>query len=181
MLDLTFKGPLEGWTVNYTKKIYWRVERTHTWEDLMQEAQVVFLKCRARYPDVETPQHFMALYKTSWSRHMVDLARKDTEDRVLVSASEQDSPDGESFSYDPVGELSHDGDLALLLHQAPSEIKAVLGLMLQAPKELLDIALAGWNGLDRRCKAGGSRKICRMLGLPEDMDVLTQLYDYLKH
>lgn len=174
-----FKGPIEGWVVNYSRKIHWRIQRTVPWEDMMQEAALVFLKCRGAYPDLDTPQHFMALFKTAWTRRFCDLAAADTADRVLVSEN-RTSMDDEEYTPDSVGELDTDGELAVKLRQAPSEVLSVLHLFLSAPQELLDVALAGWRGRDARCKSGGSAQVCRLLGLPEELDVLQMVEDHFR-
>jgi hypothetical protein len=55
-----------------------------------------------------------------------------------------------------------------------------LNLFLSAPTEIIELALAGWKGKDKRCKTNGSKKICHMLGLPQDLDVLQLVEDYFQ-
>jgi len=171
-----FKGPIEGWTVNFCKKNQWRLQRSMEWEDIMQEAQVVFLKCKNAYPELDGPSHFMALYKTAWTRHVINLSQKDTELKAVYS--ETHDAEHEGMESIVIGELNTDGNLATLLRQAPKEILMVLNLFLNAPTELLEVALDGWKGNDRRCIAGGSKRICKMLGLPEHMDIMKSVQDY---
>ena len=173
-----YPGPIEGWTVNYCKQHFWRVERSMEWADLMQESYIVFLRCLAKYPDLETPQHFMALYKRAWCHELNDLAEKDTRLRVMVQESSLNHED-DGPAYEATGELQNDGHLAILLKEAPSEVLAVLNLFLSAPTELVEMALDGWTGRDRRTTTKGSSKICRMLGLNPDLDVLQLVEDYL--
>lgn len=174
-----FPGPIEGWTVNYSRRHFWRVERSMEFEDVMQEAYIVFLRCASKYPDVETPQHFMALYKMAWANELIELAKEDTKLRAMVSSTPI-TPEGEEHQLEPVGELYHDGHLSLLLSQAPKEVLMVLNLFLSAPLEITELALAGWGGRDKRTKTGGSSRICKMLGLPPDLDVLTLVEDYFR-
>lgn len=174
-----FKGPVEGWVVNHLKTNYWRVARTMAREDVLQEAYVVFLRCRRKYPVIDTAQHFMALYKTAWTRQFTDFANEDTASRC-VTEMPRVRVDDELVEIDPVGDVESDGYLAVLLREAPREVSMVLNLFLSAPQEILDVALASWNGKDRRCKAGGSKRINQMLGLPTDLDVLKMTEDYIK-
>jgi len=170
-----FAGPLEGWTVNYCRQHYWRVKRSLPWEDLMQEAQLVFLRCKAKYWYVEEPKHFMALFKTAWTHQFTSFSVADSDGRFITSGAEDDeqAPDG-------VGELTNDGELAVMLRQAPREVLMVLNLLLSAPTEIMDIALSSWNGQDARCKTGGSERICKMLGLPANLDVMQMVVDYFR-
>jgi hypothetical protein len=172
-----FTGPIEGFVVNYISKNYWRVARTVPREDLMQEAYVVFLRCKRKYTQLEEARHFMALFKTAWVRHFTDLANADTQDR-LVSSTEMVDADGDAHTREMVGELCTDGELATKLRQAPAEVLMVLNLFLNAPQEILELAIGGWSGQDRRCKAGGSKRINQLLGLPLDTDVMATVEAY---
>lgn len=169
-----FKGPLEGFVVNYITKHYWRVARTVPREDLMQEAYVVFLRCRAKYGGTVEPKHFMALFKTAWLNHFTDLANADTAERCVYSAT----PDDGGMEADRVGELRNDGELAVRLRQAPKEVQLVLKLFLNAPQELLDVALNSWRSSDKRTRNGGCGKINQLLGLPATCNIQQLMEDY---
>lgn len=173
-----FIGPIQGYVVNHMRKNFWRVERTQSREDVMQEASVVFLRCKQKYQDLETPQHFMALFKRAWSNHFTDMSNADTQSRVLVPQQVQRSDDGSETIADIVGDLDNDGALAIRLRQAPPEVILVLNLFLSAPQEILDLALGSWKGRDQRCKTGGSKRICKMLGLPPELDVIKVVEEY---
>lgn len=172
-----FKGPIEGWVVNHVHKNFWRVERTTERADLMQDAYVVFLRLQARYTEVTEPKHFMALYKSAWSNHFTDLANADTEARVLTQLKTRTS-EGEEIDLELQGDTDNDGALSTMLRQAPREVTMVLNLFLAAPQEILDLALSSWNGPDRRCRAGGSERINKLLGLPLHLDTLQLVHDY---
>lgn len=179
-----FEGPIEGWFINFSRANYWRVSRTVPWDDLAQEAYICFLRVSKKYPETETPQHFMALFKTSWTNKFIDLANQDTRNRCVVSMNQPpkagDSEDDYVGQYDPVGDLDTDGDLAIMLRQAPREVLMVMNLLLNAPTEIVEVALASWRGKDKRCRAGGSKQICKLLGLPLDLDVMQIVDDYFK-
>ena len=172
-----FQGVLEGWTVNHIKKNMWRVRATQEFEDVMQEAHCVFLKLKLYYADTVTePQHFTALYKTSWQRKFIDLANADTAQRAETHWDETENRDGHAM-HEPIGELNNDGELATMLRQAPNEVLQVLNLFLNCPQEILDLALTSW---DRRFSGGGSKKICQLLGISPQRDVMGATIDYLE-
>jgi len=171
-----FKGPIEGYVVNHLHRNHWRVVRTHDWEDAMQEAYAVFLRCSARY-EVEGPAHFMALFKTAWANEFNDLSTSSTASRAdSLDASVQDDDAPGSIDY-LVGELDNDGHLGVLIRQAPAEVVMVLNLFLSAPQELLDLALSTWrkNG---RYRADGDKAVAKMLGLPKESKPMTATFEY---
>lgn len=175
---LEFKGVLEGYVVNHIRRNLWKVANTQTPDDLRQEAYIVYLKVARKYPDLETPQHYMALFKTAWGRRFLELANADTQSRILTQLVTHTDEDGNETEFEPVGDCDNDGALAVKLRQAPREVSAVLNLFLAAPQELLDLAVGAWKGPDKRKLAGGSEKINRMLGLPAGMDSLQAVHDY---
>ena len=175
-----FKGPIEGYVVNFMRKNYFKVQRTLERADVLQEAYVVFLRVKAKYPDVEGAPHFMALFKTSWYHRYTDLANADTAQRFMVQHHVYQQEDGGELGADCLGETNNDGELAVMLRQAPNEVTQVLNLFLSAPQELLDLALGSWKGRDRRCQAGGSKRICSLLGISPAYDVMKVVEDYFR-
>ncbi len=179
MYEPQYAGPIEGWVVNYLKTNMWRVERSMERDDVLQEAYLVFLRCSTKYPVLDTPQHFMALYKMAWVREFTDLANRDTKLRAEVP--DHVNLDDESPMYrEPIGETDNEGRLALLLRDAPREVVMVLNLILNAPQELVDVVFSGWTGRDRRRRDGGSSKVCAALGLPQDLDVMGMVEDHFR-
>lgn len=169
-----FKGPIEGFVVNSLKTNFWRIEASCTMDDALQEARCAFLRVAHKYPGVEAPQ-FMALFKMAWHNKLTDLANDDTKLRAMVPllARSEDS----DYEVDTVGELDNEGALGVAIRQAPKEVQAVINLFLSAPQEILDLALRGWSAKGRR-KTDGSRRICRLLGLDENLDVLALVEDH---
>ena len=175
-----FKGPIEGFVVNFLKKSLWRIASTHTREDALQEAHLVFLSCAEKYPEMDTPQHFMALFKTSWFNHFNDLSTAATKARLSVSFSDllRDDDEGQMLptSGNLVGSTDNEGALLTSLRQAPQEVLAVLNLFLVMPKELLELALEAWAL--RGKKVGGERFVETMLGLKTGTNPLKTVEDY---
>lgn len=179
-----FKGPIEGWVVNFLTKNLWRVSRTMDRDDCMQEAQLVFLRVKRTYPNVTDAPHFMALFKTSWTRRFDDLSCEDSDIRSseLHYEHQADDQDGDArAAVEFVGDVQNEGELRVMLRQAPREVTMVLNLLLKAPQEMLDVLLGGWKGRDKRMKGGGSEHINRLLGLPEQQDTLQRVQDYFRH
>lgn len=171
-----WKGPIEGFVVNFLHKNLWRIANTHTFDDAMQEAWCVFLRTAATYPTVETPQHFMALFKRSWINEFNDLSNSATAVRAEVTevVTEVDEDD---WTREVIGDLDNDGALAVMLRQAPREVLMVLNLFLNAPQELLDLAMAAWKKSGRKM-ADGDTAVERMLGLPAGTKPVTQTREY---
>lgn len=175
-----WKGPIEGYVVNSLSKQTWRVSSTHDRDDLRQEAYLVFLRCTARYPIIDTPQHFMSLFKTAWSRHMHDLAKKERVNHLMVPEAQLDREDETEWTRDHVGDLDNEGRLAVLIRQAPREVLLVLNLLLSAPQELLDLATASW---DRRGRGAGDPEelVSRLLGLDPESRPLSAVREHFRH
>ncbi len=177
MSDLSFKGPVEGYVVNQLSRHYWRVRATMEWDDVMQEARVTFLKVSMTYPGVED-KHLMSLFKTAWSRRFTDMAEADTASRVVVYEYTMSDDDSEAASFDPVDTgISGNPILALMIEQAPSEIKTVLNLFLSAPAELLELATSAWRAGGRK-NAEGNKMVNKLLGRPANMDSLGNVERY---
>jgi hypothetical protein len=173
-----FKGPVEGWVVNQLTKgklAYWRVERTLSRDEVLQEAYECFLRCCKRFPksaDYDTPQAFMALYKRAWHNQFTDLATYDTADRQCLSVDAR-----EIKLEDPAGALENDGYLSIMIQEAPQEVATVLSLFLNAPSELLDLAMQAWR-IGGRHSPGSSRHLCRLLGMDDSCDPVKMVEDY---
>lgn len=176
-----WKGPIEGYVVNFITKNLWRLSPTHDRDDALQDAYVAFLRCAARYPMMDTPQHFMALFKTWWTNEFNDLSVKATQARKAVPLSQlarvDENGDEVEYSKETAGALDNDGALALMVQQAPKEVLMVLNLFLTAPNELLELATKAWQE-HGRYSPGGERFVERMLGLKPGTDPIQQTKEY---
>lgn len=163
-----FKGIIEGWTMNYLAANYWRVEQSMERRDCLQEAWLVFAKIAERYPDVEAP-HFFALYRTAWTRRFDDLSTRDSRVRSheIVRGRYADADREMTIGPEHIGELSNAGELLVALRQAPREVRMVLELVLRAPQEVVEMALAGRG-----------ERLCGLLGIAPGRDVLAEVRAY---
>jgi hypothetical protein len=172
-----FKGPIEGFVVNQLKHDYWRVQATLSWLEVLQEANIVFLRCCKKFPvdkKHDTPEAFMALFKMAWRNQFTDLSNYDSKHRVCVHMP-VDEETGEEMEV--IGEVDHDGMLAIMIEQAPSEVRTVLAVMLNAPTELLDMATKSWRKRGHK-EALASRHLSIMLGLDPGVDAVKIVEDY---
>lgn len=147
------------------------------YEDLMQEAYVVFLKVQQKYPDVEKGAHFMCLFKTAWNNHFTDFTYLDTKHRVLIRDSDMVTEEETSFIGALPGDLSHSGMLMTAIRQAPSEVQSVVSIFLHAPAELLEL-VAGGLSTRRNCKDRGNELLCRMVGAKPNTNLVGMVEDY---
>lgn len=171
-------GPFERFTRAFVARNLWRLTRTCTFDDAMQEAMIVWYDCVRRYSaHVSNAAWFMALYRRSLETRFIDLAAIDTKHRQYALLTDlgddEDMPETEA-----VGELENEGYLRLLVTQAPSEIRAVLNLLLSAPAEIATLVSDAWTGRGKS-RAAGSKVLCRMLGIPERTTLLEEVQEYL--
>lgn len=165
-----WSGPIEGYVVNSMKANYWRIDRTHERAEYLQEAHICFLRCAARYPVLDTPQHFMALFKRAWANQLNDLSNKSTRaGRELLTSADDGSPP------EIIGEEENMGYALTLLRQAPAEVLMVLNLFVNAPGELLELAAAAWKRSGRRDQ---NAFISQLLGVDPKENVLEQTRQY---
>lgn len=149
-----WEGAFENYARKFVRANHWRV--AHLWggpDDALQQAALVFSKCRAKYaPEgVYEQKHMMALFKTALSCHWNKHARRDGNFRI--------GNDAEALARMPEwqeGREYNAGPLAVLLGSASAEARQVMGMIFQAPSEVLQLLLPAddevpdMEGLDRR-------------------------------
>jgi len=143
-----FQGAVEGYIVNSISRNYWRVRRLMDREDLFQEAMVVYLKTARAYPALDTPQHFMALFKVAWINRLNDLSKMDTRNRAETVSTESVFLNLKNT----VGETDSPGSVSLMVQQAPKEVQTVLSLFLTAPSEILEPTSTSFSRVTTRCR-----------------------------
>lgn len=155
---IKWDGPIAGYATNYVLKHHWRVSRIMEIEDAKQESYVVFLKVKRAYGSkVDNGAWFMSLYKRALTNRFNDLSDKNT--NLSVECFNVQMSDAKTLDS---------GILKIVMEEAPEEIKGVLSLFLDAPKELLDLAVEAWESEGKK-KIHGNQFLCAMLG-----------YDHLK-
>ena len=168
-----FKGPIEGWLANNVARNLWRLQPLYEREDAMQEGFIVFMRCAAKYPILDNGAHFMALFKRAWNNRLNDLSVKASRTRALHVDQTYHLPADMEVPEAP-GDLDNDGLLGVMIRQAPREVLMVLNLLLNAPQELLALATRAWEASESK----NSDMMNRLLGLPDEMPVMTKVRDY---
>lgn len=165
-----YKGAIEGFVKNYSVKNLWRVESSvHSLDDIFQDSYILFLELKKKYgKDVNNPKWFMSLYKVSFINYFNKLSNRRTD---FYDLKNLDIFNNKDFSSD-------DSYFSVLLSEAPHEIKAVLNLFINSPKDLLDDIFRSWKVRGKR-KDDGNAFLCELLGLnKEDVDIKKSFKDY---
>jgi len=176
--DAQWEGVFEAYTASFIRKNLWRLSRTCDADDAMQEARIVFLRCARKYKDaVDNAAWFMALYKQSLAARFADLATCDTRYRSTGELMCDVVSDADGVVPEPVGSLANEGELSLMVSQAPSEVREVLALMLGAPTEILELAASAWRAHGKK-SAFGNSMLNRLLGRAPDYPTLDRVQEY---
>lgn len=113
----TWNSVIIGWTKQFIRRNLWRVDPLHDFDDLMQDAYLVFLRVKAAYPRVTEPQHFMSLYKVAMLNELTNKTRV-----------KQRTP--EMVGFDDVSDhiitFNHTGELQVAMNCLPVEVKEAL-------------------------------------------------------
>lgn len=123
-------GPIEGYTKNFLKKNFWRVQRLMEYSDALSECYCTFLHLQKRYfGTVDNAAWFMSLYQVSLMRRFATLSLADSKHRARFVYIEEQDADGVPHPTDSgtLGEFISD------LEKAPEEALALLRLLLDAP------------------------------------------------
>ncbi len=116
----------QKWSASFISKNQWRCEQINDFDDLMQEAYLVFVYVANSYPRVVNDRHFFALFKRAMINKM--------HDRACRKKRRKDTIEGPIFAtYDVftqrMGETDHGGFVAAVLNEMPEELKLVLDLL----------------------------------------------------
>ena len=115
----------------------------------------------------------MALYRTAWTNDFNDYAVLATKHRNEVSSEMSE----EAKDKQVIGELANDGELSVMIEQAPSDIKLVLQLLLTAPVEVLDMFSSVWKKRGKY-RDFGNEHLCEILGLEGKTDIVNKINKY---
>ena len=72
-----FNGPIQGRAVNIIKRFYPQLCAEHEFDDLMQEAYLIFMRCKFLYgTTVDNPRWFMVLFSRALTNKLINLSKK---------------------------------------------------------------------------------------------------------
>jgi hypothetical protein len=156
-VDLSWnsKSPFHQFAKNYAHRNLWRVKHLFSeYEDYFSELTVLFCECVHRYGEaVETPQHFMALYKRMVVTRTINMTQKaaDAIDFCIDLPLDINIENEEEASVMPC-EAGNE-ELTILITQGSQELRSVLSIILDTPAEmteaLKDESKGGIQGLNR--------------------------------
>lgn len=78
-----WEGAIEDHARKQARRHEWRVAPQWGYDDLIQEAFLLFCKLSDRYVRVNNAKHFMRLFSTAFSRMITDLSRTRTKHREI--------------------------------------------------------------------------------------------------
>jgi hypothetical protein len=164
----TWQGPVQQWSAKFIKNNKWRCDRVFDFEDLLQEAQIIFYRLTVKYPRVVEPRIFMGLYKVALSNWFHDRAAYMKRHGQAVDVG----VDPMELCIDHSGE-GHMGLLSILLEEAPQELRLALALLAENPETLrTETRTAGQ-------RENLNMKLRRILGLSAAFDLKALLTDLL--
>lgn len=117
---------IEKWTTYHISRNIWRFDRIDGTDDLLQQARILFWELSLKYPSVNEPNHFFALYKTSLLRRFTDKARARSRSIIEQNVSTDSSPE---VLEARAGHAINAGQISLLLEEMPDELKTVLAAL----------------------------------------------------
>lgn len=176
-----FDPVISGWAVNHLRTNYWRVAGHYEFEDMIQEAWLVFATCRDSYPHVNEARHFTSLFKTAFRNRIHDLSYGCSNEKGVVADEGDDGLCYEEVLANIVGNTPNAGFATVLLNEIPKELKTLLNAMcdeamrgvFHTPMERFDTG----NGLSRRQTT--NQYWCGLLGFDSDrVDLVGMLLSY---
>src|SRR5258708_15118775 len=177
----------EGWAAKFIARNMWRCEGydpEDKFNDLMQDAYIVFRHILASYPLVSEPRHIMALFKVAMQNEFNDKAKyKERKQAVEISL---ETIIGEDLKLiDSLGENNNEGYLRIIISELPPEVRTVLEAfndeeklaLLRQPK--VQSRLAKMLGLPLKSETLNDT-LCRVIRLPKNIDLVGILTAALK-
>lgn len=117
----TWSLQIENWTAKQIHKNLWRYDCLNEFQDLMQEARLLFFVLSKKYPIVNEASHFFALYRTSLTNMFTDKARVMQKSVIDKNANAEEI--AEEFNLEGIPNY---GLVNLLVDELPDELKIVL-------------------------------------------------------
>lgn len=169
---------VKPYVLNHLKANYWKIQDIMSFDDAVGEAQLQFWRTVHRLDRrgcaIANDRHLLSLFRTSWTRHFVTLANKNTKTVHCVELSDDRR---EWLEQSAVADWDNDGYISVLLAQAPAEIKQVLLLLMHMPAELMDV-VAGL--MERGLMDAANSVVSRLVGKPDRDAVLVKAIRYLR-
>lgn len=143
---LVWDGPIKGYAVNFLNTQFWRIAYEYeNVDEALQDAYLIFHRIRQRYRGVvKSEPHFMALFQTALSNHVINLSRKLMHRRnLLYESSLLDTEGGSSLPEMEV--LDEKSFRDIIEGTKDEEVRAVLSFFVDAPEHLLCRMSTAWE------------------------------------
>lgn len=177
MYDFSIVKP---YVLNHLKANYWKVSAILSFDDAIGEAQLQFWTTIYRLQKngsvIENEKHLMSLFKTSWSRHFITLANKNTRSIQFIDLQLEDE-DFNLASQTLIGDLDNNGYIYSILSHASFEFKQVIGLMLKLPQDTLQLI---HDAISKGSIDKANHIVCTMLRKDPNSKLLQRTMDYLR-
>ncbi len=120
-----------GWAAKFITKNRWKYESIYEFNDLMNDAYLIFRHIKASYPLITEPSHLMALFQSAMRNDLIDKAkyrsRKAATEVSLDTYFTARSSEYEDLSLaDIIGENNNEGYLRILISELPPEVRMAL-------------------------------------------------------
>ena len=121
---LPWTPEIEKWTAAQIRINLWRFDPSlDGFDEVMQDAKMLFWKLGKHYPIVQQASHFFSLYRTSLTRMFVNKTR-------VKSKSIDNTVNIEDLGEEPLLQgIPNYGYFNLLLEEMPEELKLVLSAL----------------------------------------------------
>ncbi len=114
-------GPIEGHAINTIRHYYQQLHPWHEFDDLLQEAYIVFFKCKRAYSGrVDNAAWFMSLFSHSLRNRLINLIRHGPRYNFIE--------DLDLAETDTANALDNDGYLRCLLGDVPPVLNMMVRL-----------------------------------------------------
>src|SRR6266853_985432 len=182
----------KGWAAKFIWKNKWRCEDYLEFDDLMNDAYLIFRHIKASYPLVSEPSHIMALFKVAMQNEFNDKAkykqRKQAAEislETVLSSNKKGGAQDDFKLIDSLGENNNEGYLRIIISELPPEVRTVLEAfndeeklaLLRQPR--VQSRLAKLLGLPLRRETLNDT-LCRIIRLPKNIDLVGILTAALK-
>lgn len=199
--DPYYDAGMRGWLYNTAKANYWRVAEWYELSDLISDGVLCYYKCYRAYPFLTIKRHpsqddkrrFMALVRSAFINHITTLAQKRTAVHERPFSQQLGAAESEAdFLNNILPAQPEEANFAVMLSNAPTEIKQLLQLLLQDGVAGFDylrsrvrrVQLASGPRLKlgrRRLRETTNAYYCRQLGLdPDKVDLPSMMRDYFE-
>lgn len=179
---------MERWIYSTAHRNYWRVPPWYELADLIQDGFMCYAKCveaygrlrRKRKPHKDDRRNFMALVRTTYLRHITDLANWRT--RTLektVSAVRHVAETAEAW-LERHAPLEHAmQDLSILVAGAPNDIKRLIQAVTGDASDAVRYLKRPLNKPGLYVRETTNEMLCRLAGNdPKKVDMVERLRHY---